>query len=96
MRKLLLSLRRDGPTIHLVAVTIVVGLSCNEFATFIAASAICIPLSENIQEILNWLWLCSAVDIDIPAIRRLARLILWKSDVTILLVAQRDQTIWCC
>lgn len=96
MGELLLTLRRDGSTVHLVAVAIVVRLSLEELASLVAAGAICIPLVEDIQELFIRLRLCGTVDVDVTAVRWLARLILGKSNVAILLISKGNQAAWCC
>ena len=88
MRELLLTLLRDGSTIHLVAVAVVEWLGRYELASLVTASAICIPLVENIQEVLIRFWLRGTVDVDSTTIRWLARLILGKSNVAIFLIAK--------
>ncbi len=88
MCKLLLTSGRDGSSVELIALAIIIVLGRQKLATFVASRAVRVPNVMYRQEFLIWIWLGGAVDIYGSAVWCLPWVVLRKTDVTILLVAK--------
>lgn len=96
VRILLLACLRDCTGIRLVASAVIVGLSSEKFASFVATGALYIPDLEDVKEYFIWFWLCGTVNVDGASVGWFTRLVHWKSNMAIFLVAKSDHATGSC
>ena len=87
MRVLFLTFGGYAAAVDLVTLPVIERLSCKKYSPLVAASTIRGPLLEDVQEVLVRFWLGGTVDVYHTTVCGLARLVLRKSNMAILLVA---------
>ena len=88
MGELLLSCLRDAATVYLVALAIVKVTSCEENTPPVSALAVNRPDIVNTEKGITIARLRGTIDKDCTAVCWLAWLVLWKCDMTVLLISE--------
>ena len=96
MLKLLLTSLRDSLGVLLVALAVIKILSCQKLSLLVTPGAIGVPDFVNRRELCIWVRVGGTIDVYSSAVCWLPFLSVWKSDVTILLIAKSYQVSWGC